>query len=245
MVTAEEKTNAYGRRYTYYHCSKRRLDYRCRQPSVDAQNLNEAFTTILAKFAIPDRLNQWLLDEIGYAASHRHEEKTVQLRALEKAYDQSVRAQENLITLRVRDTIDDSEFTRQRQALQTEQLALKDRLRLTREGETWFEQARALISFNNRAILSFSDGDHQTKRRILRAVGSNFSLKDRKLSFQAKKPFCHIVENATCSVLWAVIEDVRTLYMARDPEFMETLALVQDLMRDHALSPQGCLPAAV
>ncbi len=202
MVTAEEKTNVYGSRYTYYHCSKRRLDYRCRQPSVGSQYLNEAFTTILAKFAVPDRLNQWLLDEIDNAANHRHEEKAIQLHALEKAYDQSVRAQANLITLRVRDAIDDGEFARQRQALQTEQLALKDRLRLAREGDTWFEQARALISFNNRAIFCFSDGDDQTKRRILRAVGSNFSLKDRKLSFQAKKPFCHVVENATCPQLW-------------------------------------------
>src|SRR5207249_2782245 len=31
-VTAEEKTNRYGYHYTYYHCSKRRLDFHCGQP---------------------------------------------------------------------------------------------------------------------------------------------------------------------------------------------------------------------
>ena len=34
MVTAEHKTNRFGNRYVYYHCTKRRLDPRCPQPSI-------------------------------------------------------------------------------------------------------------------------------------------------------------------------------------------------------------------
>src|SRR6185503_17562953 len=33
-VTAEDKKNRFGSEYTYYHCTKRRPDYRCRQPYV-------------------------------------------------------------------------------------------------------------------------------------------------------------------------------------------------------------------
>ena len=35
MVTAEQKVNRFGSRYTYYHCTKRRLVPLCRQPSIE------------------------------------------------------------------------------------------------------------------------------------------------------------------------------------------------------------------
>src|ERR1700694_4948919 len=37
----------------------------------------------------------------------------------------------------------------------------------------------------------------------------------------------------------AVVEDVRTLFNAKDSAFMETLAIVQHLMAAHSVSPQA------
>ncbi len=41
MVTAEHRTNRHGTHYTYYHCTRRRLDYRCRQPYVQVHALEQ------------------------------------------------------------------------------------------------------------------------------------------------------------------------------------------------------------
>lgn len=231
MVTAEEKINKYGSRYIYYHCSKRRLDYRCRQRSIDAATMNEALETVLRSLVIPDRLHRWVLEEIETAAKTRQAEQALQIRTLERQYDEATRAQTNLVTLRIRDAIDDAEFARQREALQLDQASLHHRLQLAQQGHNWFEPAKAVISFSNRAVSWFAEGDDQRKRQILRAIGSNFLLMDKKLRFEAKKPFLFHSKNVTCSALRAAVEDVRTSYNARDPGLMETLDIIAQLVR--------------
>ena len=201
MVTAEKKINRYGTIYMYYHCSKRRLDYRCRQPSLSAILLDDAFKEALRQLVIPEKLHQWTLGEIDTAANHRKDEQAKQLQALEDAYQQSTRSIANLTTLRIRDVIDDTEFIRQRQMLQDEQASIRDRMKLAREGNQWFEPARLLISFSNRAISWYLDGDEQRKRQIIRAVGSNLVLTDKKLNIEARKPFLSFSEKPSRSKL--------------------------------------------
>src|ERR1019366_2929938 len=51
-VTAEEKTNRWGSHYTYYHCSRRRLDYRCHQPYVQVADLERQVVQFLEEIKI-------------------------------------------------------------------------------------------------------------------------------------------------------------------------------------------------
>src|ERR1700680_1793649 len=60
-ITAEEKTNRHGYHYTYYHCSKRRLDYHCRQPYVSVLNLERQIGTFLDEISVPDKIHCWAL----------------------------------------------------------------------------------------------------------------------------------------------------------------------------------------
>jgi len=52
MVTAEEKLNRFGSRYTYYHCTRRRRDYVCRQPAIRAEVLLEQVEHFLADLEV-------------------------------------------------------------------------------------------------------------------------------------------------------------------------------------------------
>src|SRR5258707_2637799 len=58
LITAEEKINRYGSRYTYYHCTKRRPDYRCRQRSVTVQYLEQQIETFLETLQVPRTLHR-------------------------------------------------------------------------------------------------------------------------------------------------------------------------------------------
>ena len=61
---------------------------------------------------------------------------------------------------------------------------------------------------------------------LLRALGSNPTLFNRNLSIQAKKPLKRLVGVSDCLAMRGALEDVRTLWMAQDPEL---LALIHDL----------------
>src|ERR1044071_5826009 len=56
-VTAEHKTNRFGSHYTYYHCSKRKLDYQCRQSCVSLEGLERQIVSFLEAISLSDRFH--------------------------------------------------------------------------------------------------------------------------------------------------------------------------------------------
>ena len=188
-VTAENKVNRYGKRYIYYHCTKRRFGYSCTQRSITAEKLEERFEDFLQTIVIPPKTHAWVLNQIDKASAEQGVLSNEQIRSLEKSIQDISKQIGNLTTLRIRDLINDVEFTKERVALAQEQELLKEQLTLAKQGASWFEPARLIISFNNRALIWFKEADVKTKRMIIDAVGSNLTLIDKKAFVKARKPF--------------------------------------------------------
>jgi hypothetical protein len=60
-------------------------------------------------------------------------------------------------------------------------------------------------------------------------VGSNLSLKDRTLNIKAKKPLRQISNLSNTTQLRGAVNDIRTLYVSRDQEFMTMLDNIRGL----------------
>src|SRR5216684_2085080 len=58
-VTAEEKVNRHGSHYTYYHCTKRRMDERCFERYVRAGELENQILEFLRSIMIPSAFHEW------------------------------------------------------------------------------------------------------------------------------------------------------------------------------------------
>ena len=211
MVTAEHKTNRFGSRYVYYHCTKRQLERRCPQPSIELRELERQIAQVLGQLAIPERLHQWLLAEAERLEMYRADEDRAKTQSLENAlHDVSAQLSE-LTGLRLRNLLTDDEFAHERQALQREQLRLGERLERARTDPAPFEPVRDVIWFRNQAISWFTRGDLETKRLILEIVGSNLTLNDKTVSIEARKPFQRRIKTRQHFELLAFINDVRTL----------------------------------
>jgi len=231
MVTAEDKVNRYGKRYVYYHCTKRRLDYRCGQRSITAAQLDRSFRDFLSELVVPEPLPEWALRQVAKAGVLDQEIKSERRRSLQHSYDETVRALSNLTTLRIRDVIGDDEFNSQREALRREQFRLQEDLASSEN--QWFEPAEVLLLFSTRATKWYSEGNDATKKKVIHAIGSNLVLKDQMLSIEAKKPFIWFSRNADRSTLLAGLNEVGKLYTKRDPELLETLSLVRSITKEH------------
>ena len=188
-VTAEEKVNRHGYHYTYYHCTKSRLNSRCPQRSIEVEELELQILRFLHKLSIPDRIHAWALARLNAAFAKTRADSEMQRLSLEKAIAANQRETDNLTSLRLRDLITDSEFVIKRQNLQLEHLKLKENLQNSAKVGTAFEPAELIIKFSNRAISWFNEGDVQTKRLILEIGSSNLMLRDKKLLVEAAKPF--------------------------------------------------------
>ena len=230
LVTAEEKVNRYGSRYIYYHCSKRRLDLRCTQRCLRAEQMDEQICQFLGTLALPAKLEHWANNQIHLSQAKQTELKAQQQESIKRAIADNNRSLANLTSMRIRDLISDNEFIKERQALDQEQIQLEQRLRALEANQDTFEPERTVISFCSRAVDLFRSADCDGKRLIFQMIGSNPILKDKKLFVEAKKPFRQVSNIANHPELRAAVENIRTLYAQRDPELVDIMDKYKKLM---------------
>jgi len=147
LITAEHKTNRHGSKYTYYHCTRRRSDYRCRQRSVRAEYLDEMIMTALGRLTIPERFHDLLLKVLTDQKQGATANREKQLHSLQHGIKAVQRASVNLTTLRIQEQISEAEFAEQRQLLKDEESRLKNETQNVEQSSNWFETAELLISF--------------------------------------------------------------------------------------------------
>lgn len=228
-VTAENTTNRHGKTYIYYHCSKRRLDYRCRQPYISMADLEGQIAAFLERVTIPDPIQRWTLARLEIAANEEAATNGSKRESLEQARASVARELDNLTRLRLRDLLTDVEFVQKREELDRERLKLNQRLEADSQSESWFEPARLVISFSNSAVSWFRAGDREQQRLIVETVGSNPVLTDKKLRMEAKKPFRPWTGTGLDSHWRAFMKDVRTLSLNYDPAFSTTIENIRRL----------------
>jgi site-specific DNA recombinase len=233
-VTAEEKKNRYGYRYTYYHCTKRRLSRRCGQAYVSLQALEEQISKFLEGISIPKRFHDWAMARLQQTVDEQRDERTVQRTSLERARLAGARELENLTKLRIRDLLTDEEYVKQRQELERQQIGISQRLEMIQSADSMFEPSQLLISLSRSMVSWFKAGDIQTKRLILTIVGSNFSLTNKKLSIDVKKPFRRWSKPTNCSKVLAFVEDVRTFVREQTTEALSMVTGIKQILRESA-----------
>lgn len=188
-VTAEEKVNRYGTHYTYYHCTKRRLDYDCQQPVIEVRELERQVLGFLEELVLSERFRRWTLDRIVRMEAEETGQGGAQRRVAGDALASVCKQLENLTRLRLRDLVSDEEFVRERSSLEAERHRLSAAAQEAERTRPWFEPARMLMEFSTVAAPAFRDGDVDIRRFILETVGSNLVLTDRRFNGDAKKPF--------------------------------------------------------
>lgn len=223
MVTAEQKTNAYGSRYIYYHCSKRSVGPRCRERSVEQNALEQQFGAFLASLAVDGGLERWALSTIAENAQQDADRSAADRKARDHAIGEIGTQLADLTALRLRRVIKDEEFVLERQRLEDERARLEN-VPLVARPQDRIELFQKVVSVSKFAAEWFQAGDDTARREIVEIAGSNFRLEDKKLSIEAAKPFAAIADLGPILVGCGLGHDVRT--------FRPTKSLARKLLKD-------------
>jgi len=229
-VTAEHKVNRYGSRYLYYHCSKRSPQRRCSQPVIEIGALEEQIETFLSEITLPTSINSWVDKVLRRQPDAEKEAAEALQQELSRKLPALDRQLANLTRLRIKDAISDDEFVAQRTELSQERVAIEKQIATLEHSTTWFEPAETAISFSHRALEAFRQGDEHDKRKILKITGSNLVLRDKKLSIEAAKPFHRWRRDTPSRSQLPFVEDVRTLALSQDADFMARLRLMRQVL---------------
>lgn len=216
-ITAENKTNRFGSRYIYYHCTNRRLGPRCPEPSVEVKKLEAQIEQFLRSITVNPAAEAWLASILARSSEQETTIEEARRRSLEHGQS-AVRAQlAELTGLRVRGLLDDTEFLERRRSLQKEELLLTEKLAVKEDRPNLIEPLMALISFSKYAADWFRRSDDGIKRLILETVGSNPVLKGGILSIQAAIPFLWVAEFDKSPSMLGTVDEVGTLGDAQEP----------------------------
>jgi len=188
------------RHYTYYHCSKSGRPV-CRQKCVSGQELENQISDYIARISISEQFKIWAIKYLH----ELHENETGMLKDIiqsqQKAYQECLSQIESLVSLKTSTNnqdgslLSDTEYAQRRGKLMKEKAALEGLLSdAGKQAEQVVRLSENVFEFACTVQERFAKGDATTKKDILATIGSNLTLKDKKLNIEARKPF-FILEN--------------------------------------------------
>jgi DNA invertase Pin-like site-specific DNA recombinase len=211
-TTIEKMENPLFFHYTYYHCSKSRRPL-CSQKCVTGLELEKQISEHVANISISQQFKDWA---IKYLHELHAKESLTQITIIEtqqKAYQECVQEIDNLVKLKTSpdnadgSRLSDEEYGQRRGKLLKKKAALE---KLLNDADNRMEQPLKLSeqTFEFAYIVQerFAKGDLKTKKEILTTIGSNLTLKDKKLLIEARKPF--VILGNTLSPAMPVISPI-------------------------------------
>lgn len=190
MITAEEKVkhqkNGNTHHYTYYHCTKRK-DPNCKEPAIEEKVLEKQIAEELATIEIPTAFKNWALARLKEMNTQEVSDRERIYGAQRREYEACVRKVDNLIDMRANGELTEDEYRNRKQTLLAEKERLQELLKDTdKRVENWLEIAERGFNFAEKAVGIFAeakrDGNIEARKAIFAALGSDLTLKDRKLS---------------------------------------------------------------
>lgn len=192
-ITAETKQKHYNRTnrdasYTYYRCTRRKEP--CDEPAVTEEEMEEMIYKNISRVSI-DREVWELGIKLLKAKNEKELEESIGTKGrLELELTRIETALSKLLTMRLNEEITSEEYAEQKKVLIDRKIKAKEKLE-DRElsANTWLELAEKFFetAFHAREVMESKD--IEAKRDLVRTVGWNLLLHDKKLQFSFRKPY--------------------------------------------------------
>ena len=207
-ITAEEKSKVIKgtgeiHRYTYYRCTRRKTGFKCSQSAVTSHEMRELVDGYLEKIDLQEALMTWSFQKLDLEQEKKNETGQVILANLAEAHAKIQKPLEVLTEMRYREMITDEEYLIQRNKLQAERNKIEVQMEAVKETSlTLDKKTKNVFAFAYHARERLRKGNLTTQKKVLEYLGSNWTLKDKKLSGALHKPISVIEEKLISAQLY-------------------------------------------
>ncbi len=185
-ITAEEKfkyikSTKETRRYVYYHCTRKRKNFKCSQNRhLEEAKLVEQMKTEMMKYAILPNFRDWGLQALNNHHLIEVEDRSKIYSMQHRAVTQAQSQLDSIDDLVSRGAMDEDRYQKKSVELKSKITNLEEELRQTElRAKTWqaiFEKTLATCAF---AAEKFNKGDWRVRRAVLLEIGQNPTLTNR------------------------------------------------------------------
>ncbi len=174
--------------YDYYRCSHKSLQQSCVQPPISKSVINEQLEEIVKSIRIPKEFLSWANKWSSYLETEENKQEHVSI--VDKSKDITVLEKRSSLLLEklLDGTITDVEYKPAKKKI-------ADQINILKSTENALPVSRSYrelldeMEFGLTASQKFNKADDLGKGRVVRDLGSNFLLKDRKVSIQLKNSY--------------------------------------------------------
>lgn len=197
-ITKFVKSENRVKSYQYFWCSKKNPNIRCTQKSISEKELEKQILDNFNRFEMNEKYIEWFAKFVRVYArnkikNRRKDELKVKLQ-LDDVQDEL----DGLIQLMIskqnkdRSLLTENEFAEQKRKLKGEKKQLLKQLKsLSRTQDKDIDKIYNKMKFCENMERKFLEGNYEEKRKVLKMLGQTMTLKDKKISIEAKYPFFH------------------------------------------------------
>ena len=185
MITADIKrkvikTTGKQKEYTYYCCTHKKREKKCKEKSIEVKNLEEQIERELSKYQFKKEFKELFFKIIDEEIKDKPKENIIIADNLKNKINKLKIEKINLTKLICKGLISDEEFQKQRNEYEKEIATLKQKLHKL-ENEKKNERLEK-VKFTVQAKTNFKKGNQKDRRIVLNEIGSNREIKDKKLT---------------------------------------------------------------
>lgn len=235
-ITAQHTVNRFGSRYVYYHCTRKHRDGRCHQKAIRDETLSAEFQKFVDTLVISPQTAAWLYEALSNREAPREAERRARIALATRAMESLTKQRAALMSMRLRELIDDAEYRRERVRIDDEERKADSTQREVETREDWIKPTEILISGCQRLQIWFREGDSARRRLIVETVGSNPTLRDKKVMCEPALPFVLGLKMPNTPSQCGDLDCIKTLWEAGDPKLVKIVKVFRELLKRDALT---------
>ena len=198
-ITAEQHKKKSGLVFRYYRCTKKNTD--CGQSFMNEKNLNSQINNIFQKVALPTDWLKPILEKLDTEEKEASQSSKSFAQNAEKELSEIENKVSRLLDMQLKNNISLSEYKEKKEKLLNQKTALKEKLAdFGRKGNCWLEPMRNFILAAHQANLLANSENLEEKRSFLQKIGSNWTLQNKTLDFQAQNEWKIALKKSQFSV---------------------------------------------
>ena len=233
-ITAEKQVKKSGLEFIYYHCTYKSKTQRCSQRGfLREEKLAEQVKEQCQKVSLPDVWRDRFLDKLKEWENENRQTSDLFAQNLKKKIEELKTKISRLTDAYLEGTFELAEFQQKKNALTSEKKTLEEKLSdFERKDNRWLELTRNWIIEANQAQNLALQENFSEMKNFLKKIGLNRQISQQKLLIDFKKPFNFLANlpaearreapsEATNSIWWCLLDDVRTFFEQNPEDFAD------------------------
>lgn len=175
----------------YYRCTKKKGI--CHQEYIRSEELENQIKDFVASMKLDPVFSEWIQKVLKRRNQQEFESSKKSKELITKQLIKIDEQKEIICKMRIDNLIDENTYKRRSKELLSKEAELSQELS-NETSERWMRVMDAAIDFGANVVKLFETGDVVTKQIILRILGSNITLKNKKLEITPKSAFLFLNE---------------------------------------------------